>query len=149
MEHLRVRRAGFAYRRKFEVFLKRYEGHKSLVLLLPGLFKTNKTNKLIVCSLHLAGTNRFVRPPGLTGPGCPQTGWKCWFNIWATCPTSTKWDGEDTAASAQKTDARPRVHASVFLSTAPKYSSVTRGRFTQQRTLLRNANTSWVSVNQV
>lgn len=26
MEHLRVRRAGFAYRRKFEVFLKRYEG---------------------------------------------------------------------------------------------------------------------------
>lgn len=25
MEHLRVRRAGFAYRRKFDVFLKRYE----------------------------------------------------------------------------------------------------------------------------
>lgn len=25
MEHLRVRRAGFAYRRKFEIFLKRYE----------------------------------------------------------------------------------------------------------------------------
>lgn len=44
MEHLRVRRAGFAYRRKFEVFLKRYEGHKSLVFLLPGLFNKNKTN---------------------------------------------------------------------------------------------------------
>lgn len=25
MEHLRVRRAGFAYRRKYEVFLKRYD----------------------------------------------------------------------------------------------------------------------------
>ena len=30
MEHLRVRRAGFAYRRKYEVFLKRYEGAESL-----------------------------------------------------------------------------------------------------------------------
>lgn len=30
MEHLRVRRAGFAYRRKFDVFLKRYEGAQSL-----------------------------------------------------------------------------------------------------------------------
>lgn len=33
MEHLRVRRAGFAYRRKFEVFLKRCEGHQSRNLL--------------------------------------------------------------------------------------------------------------------
>lgn len=37
MEHLRVRRAGFAYRRKFEVFLKRCEGHQFLNLLILSL----------------------------------------------------------------------------------------------------------------
>lgn len=37
MEHLRVRRAGFAYRRKFEVFLKRCGVHQNLNLLLLGL----------------------------------------------------------------------------------------------------------------
>lgn len=143
MEHLRVRRAGFAYRRKFDVFLKRYEGHQSLNSLRPGLLEIKK-----VCSAHHTGTNRCVRPPGLTGLGCLQMGWKCWSNIWATCPTSTKWDGEDTAASAQRPDARPRVDGTVFFSTAPKYSSVTRGRFMQQRMLSRNASTSWVSVNR-
>lgn len=30
MEHLRVRRAGFAYRRKFEIFLKRYETQRGV-----------------------------------------------------------------------------------------------------------------------
>lgn len=37
MEHLRVRRAGFAYRRKFDVFLKRYEGAQSLAVKLKTL----------------------------------------------------------------------------------------------------------------
>lgn len=37
MEHLRVRRAGFAYRRKFDVFLKRYEGARSLAVKLKAL----------------------------------------------------------------------------------------------------------------
>lgn len=37
MEHLRVRRAGFAYRRKFDVFLKRYEGARSLSVKLKAL----------------------------------------------------------------------------------------------------------------
>lgn len=37
MEHLRVRRAGFAYRRKFDVFLKRYEGAQSLSVKLKTL----------------------------------------------------------------------------------------------------------------
>lgn len=22
-------------------------------------------------------------------------GWRCWFNIWATCQMNTKWDGEE------------------------------------------------------
>lgn len=145
MEHLRVRRAGFAYRRKFEVFLKRWEVRRSLNLLLLGLFFFFSYN-LTCCLVHLAGTNHCVQPPGLTGTGCLQTGWKCWFYIWATCPTSTKWDGEDTAA-AQQTHVRARVHGCVLFSTAPKYSSATPGRCTQQRMRLRNANTSWVSVN--
>lgn len=37
MEHLRVRRAGFAYRRKYEVFLKRFEGAQSLEILFDFL----------------------------------------------------------------------------------------------------------------
>lgn len=95
MEHLRVRRAGFAYRRKFEDFLKRCDGHQSLNLLLLGLcLKT-----IWGCLVHLTGTNHCVQRPGLTGPGCLQMGCKCWCNIWATCPMITKWDGEDTAAA--------------------------------------------------
>lgn len=37
MEHLRVRRAGFAYRRKFDVFLKRYEGARRLDFQIKNL----------------------------------------------------------------------------------------------------------------
>lgn len=97
--------------------------------------------------MHLTGTNHCVQRPGLTGPGCLQMGWKCWFNIWATCPTSTKWDGEDAAEATQQTHVRSGLHSRVFFSTAPKYSSVTPGRCTRQRMRSRNANTSWVSGN--
>lgn len=109
----------------------------------PFFFFYNLTG----CLMHLTGTNRCVQRPGLTGPGCLQTGWKCSFNIWATCPTSTKWAGEDTAAATQQTHVRWRVHGCVSSSTAPRYSSATPGRCMQQRMRSRNANTSWVSVN--
>lgn len=150
MEHLRVRRAGFAYRRKFEVFLKRCEGHQCLNLLLLSILLLLLLfffNNLTGCLVHLTGTNHCVQRPGLTGPGCLQTGWKCWFNIWATCPMNTKWDGEGAAAAKQQTHVRLRVHSCVLFSTAPKYSSVIPGRCTQQRMHTRNANTSWVSRN--
>lgn len=53
MEHLRVRRAGFAYRRKFEVFLKRFEGHQSLNLLLLDLFTVLQA---VWCTLQVQTT---------------------------------------------------------------------------------------------
>lgn len=42
MEHLRVRRAGFAYRRKFEVFLKRYEAHRGPRFTAAELFRKKR-----------------------------------------------------------------------------------------------------------
>lgn len=42
MEHLRVRRAGFAYRRKFEIFLKRYEMQRGVWKRIRIIF-VNKT----------------------------------------------------------------------------------------------------------
>lgn len=104
MEHLRVRRAGFAYRRKYEVFLKRYEGPQSFRPYAWFLNETPQFKKLLSsafktcwvgCLLHLADINPCARPPGLTGEGCLLMEWKCLFNIWATCQMSTKWDGED------------------------------------------------------
>lgn len=102
MEHLRVRRAGFAYRRKFDVFLKRYN-----VLRLYAWFSNVKTcwmERLHLqhaewgCLLRLTDINRCARPPGLTGEECLLMEWKCWFNIWATCQLNTKWGGEDNTA---------------------------------------------------
>lgn len=68
MEHLRVRRAGFAYRRKFEVFLKRCEGHQNLNLLLLGLFFLN------LQSYRLFGA------PYRYKPLCPAT-WPHWTGV--------------------------------------------------------------------
>lgn len=65
MEHLRVRRAGFAYRRKFDVFLKRYEGHQSLNFLRPGLLKIKKS---------------LLGAPYRYKPLCPAT-WPHWTGM--------------------------------------------------------------------
>ncbi len=103
MEHLRVRRAGFAYRRKYDVFLKRYEGPQNSHLMLDFQIKSLSLSSSSKVHLKhdewvvfcISDINRCARPHGLTGEECLLMEWKCWFSIWATCHTSTKWDGED------------------------------------------------------
>lgn len=47
MEHLRVRRAGFAYRRKFEIFLQRYETQRGVRRRISST-KRGKQKKIIL-----------------------------------------------------------------------------------------------------
>lgn len=94
MEHLRVRRAGFAYRRKYEDFLKRC--HSVPHECMMDVFRHNCLC-VVVYLAHFAGTNLCAQPPGLTGEDSLLMVSSCWLSIWATCLTSTKWDGEDNS----------------------------------------------------
>lgn len=139
MEHLRVRRAGFAYRRKFEVFLKRCEGHQNLNLLLLGLFFKFTILQAVWCTLQVQTT--------VSGDLASLDRGAC---SWGGSAGSTSGllaqrvqNGTvRTRLQPRSKHVRSRVHSCVCFSTAPKYSSVTPGRCTQQRMHSRNANTS-------
>lgn len=106
------------------------------------------------CLLHLTDINPCAQPPGLTGEECLLREWKCWFNIWATCQMSTKWDGKDSVSLTQHskrtvTQEQPINMSLVSFVLVPKYSSVIQEHFTPQRMLMRNVNMNWVSANQL
>lgn len=76
MEHLRVRRAGFAYRRKYEVFLKRYEGPQSFGLMLDFEMKTLRLSS---CSPERLLSGRYAASCRYK-PLCPAT-WPHWRGL--------------------------------------------------------------------
>lgn len=65
MEHLRVRRAGFAYRRKYDVFLKRFGGKLDKDIFI------NNCQQIQIIFLFLLDINPCAQQPGLTGEACP------------------------------------------------------------------------------
>lgn len=68
MEHLRVRRAGFAYRRKYEIFLQRYLAAHSL-WCPTGMAGSGGVER---CALCAAGTSLCVQTLGPTGKARQQ-----------------------------------------------------------------------------
>lgn len=111
MEHLRVRRAGFAYRRKFEVFLKRYEGAQSLDLKQDLHIK----NLPFIWSVGLsAASHRYKALCPATWPhwvGVPADGVEVLVQHLGYLPNEYKmgrW-GQSIIIAAQQTDLKPRV----------------------------------------
>lgn len=71
MEHLRVRRAGFAYRRRYEVFLQRYTGN----IQCPHILRCNSCFSTLV-ELKCSAYAMFLRYKAL----CPAT-WPHWRGV--------------------------------------------------------------------
>lgn len=90
MENLRVRRAGFAYRRRFETFLQRWRPlsqhfhclEKSVWLCLMFLVHS------------ILGTSHSVQKPGQTGAAASRMVSRLWSTTWATSQRNTKWEGD-------------------------------------------------------
>lgn len=68
MEHLRVRRAGFAYRRKYEIFLQRYLPAHSLTCSA----ELDGSSGVQRCARCAAGTSLCVQTLGPTGKARQQ-----------------------------------------------------------------------------
>lgn len=103
------------------------------------------------CLLGRTDTNLCALPPGLTGEECQLKESKCWFNIWATCQMSTKWDGEDSTSYTEwkQQSISQSCTRLLFVFTVLKYLSVTRGHFMPQRMLMKDVNINWVSANEL
>lgn len=161
MEHLRVRRAGFAYRRKFDVFLKRYEGAQSLSVKLKTLVWVAPLRRISNMLRRLfAAFDRYKPLCPATWPhwrGEPADGVEVLVQHLGYLPNEYKmgrWGGRRFLQTTQtQTRLEQRVTEHMFhrfpFVAAPKYSSVIRGLFTPQRMLSRNVNTSWVSAHQL
>lgn len=113
MEHLRVRRAGFAYRRRYEVFLKRCicvvcvsNNAASMILftskrLADIFYSFCLLYQMLVLTSHLtnlyadffADIRLYVLTHGHTGRGHQQRECSGSSNTLATNQTSTRWEG--------------------------------------------------------
>ena len=152
MEHLRVRRAGFAYRRKYEVFLKRYDGAQDFVFF----FKLkNLLNWVLPFLLHFKHPVWPVAVSHRYKPLCPAT-WPHWRGMPADgvevliqhlgyLPYEYKmgrWG--HFLITTEQVHFKPGVTESFFFNPSfvleQKYSSATRGHFMPQRMLMRDVN---------